>query len=240
MALIDRIKEQAKAKKTRIVFPEGNEPRIIRGVDIVQSQGIADCVILGKEADIRALAPEAKLEGVTFIDPVQSDKTASYAETFYELRKKKGMTPEKAAETMLNTMYYGTMMVHMGDADGMVAGAICSTADTLRPAPLWKAKPSKKQLQLLSCFGLFSRKKASFSKASRRSASFCVPAAVSARTREAPADKSAFAQVRIVAPVVRTSSIKSTGRPLIRSAARSFTRQLSVRFSFLLFASNPV
>ena len=134
MALIDRIKEQAKAKKTRIVFPEGNEPRIIRGVDIVQSQGIADCVILGKEADIRALAPEAKLEGVTFIDPVQSDKTASYAETFYELRKKKGMTPEKAAETMLNTMYYGTMMVHMGDADGMVAGAICSTADTLRPA----------------------------------------------------------------------------------------------------------
>ena len=95
MALIDRIKEQAKAKKTRIVFPEGNEPRIIRGVDIVQSQGIADCVILGKEADIRALAPEAKLEGVTFIDPVQSDKTASYAETFYELRKKKGMTPEK-------------------------------------------------------------------------------------------------------------------------------------------------
>lgn len=134
MALIDRIKEQAKAKKTRIVFPEGNEPRIIRGVDIVQSQGIADCVILGKEADIRALVPEAKLEGVTFIDPVQSDKTASYAETFYELRKKKGMTPEKAAETMLNTMYYGTMMVHTGDADGMVAGAICSTADTLRPA----------------------------------------------------------------------------------------------------------
>ncbi len=134
MALIDRIKEQAKTQKTRIVFPEGNEPRIVRGVDRVQAEGIADCIILGAEADIRALAPEAKLEGVTFIDPATSEKTAEYAATLYELRKAKGMTEEKAAATMLNTMYYATMMVQLGDADGMVAGAICSTADTLRPA----------------------------------------------------------------------------------------------------------
>ena len=134
MALIDRIKEQAKTQKTRIVFPEGIEPRIVRGVDIIQQQGIADCVILGVEENIRALAPECKLDGVTFIDPATSDKTAEYAEVFYELRKKKGVTPEAAQQTLLNTMYYGTMMVHMGDADGMVAGAICSTADTLRPA----------------------------------------------------------------------------------------------------------
>ena len=134
MALIDRIKEQAKGTNACIVFPEGNEPRIVRGVDHVQREGIAQCVILGKEADIRALAPEAKLEGVTFIDPQESPKADEYAQVFYELRKKKGMTPEKAAETVRNSMYYATMMVHMGDADGMVAGAICSTADTLRPA----------------------------------------------------------------------------------------------------------
>ena len=102
MALIDRIKEQAKTQKTRIVFPEGIEPRIVRGVDIIQQQGIADCVILGVEENIRALAPECKLEGVTFIDPATSDKTAEYAEVFYELRKKKGVTPEAAQQTLRN------------------------------------------------------------------------------------------------------------------------------------------
>lgn len=134
MTFIERIKIQAASRKMRIVFPEGNEPRIIRGVDIIQREGFADCTLVGAEADVRALVPEAELKGVAFIDPKVSDKTSGYADSFYHLRKNKGVTPEQAAATVLNPMYFGTMMVQMGDCDGMVAGALCSTADTLRPA----------------------------------------------------------------------------------------------------------
>ena len=97
------------------------------------------------------MAAGASLEGLEIIDPKTSDKCEEYAATLYELRKAKGMTPEQAAELVKDPMYYGVMMVKMGDADGLVSGAIHSTGDMLRPAlQIIKSKPGIKTVS--SCF----------------------------------------------------------------------------------------
>ena len=75
-----------------------------------------------------------QLDGVTIINPETSDKLQDYADTYYEMRKAKGMTPEQALESMKNPLFFGTMLIKKGEADGMVAGAINSTGNTLRPA----------------------------------------------------------------------------------------------------------
>lgn len=85
------------------------------------------------------------ISGARIIDPETSDKTAGYADKFYEMRKAKGMTPEKAAETVKNVLYYGVMMVNEGEADGMVAGACNSSANVIRPSlQILKTKPGTK------------------------------------------------------------------------------------------------
>ena len=76
----------------------------------------------------------SNIEGIQIINPLESEQYETYVNAFYELRKEKGVDLEKAKEMMKNNIYFGTMMVKMGDADGLVAGSICSTADTLRPA----------------------------------------------------------------------------------------------------------
>ena len=100
---------------------------------------------------VKEVAAGASLEGLEIIDPKTSDKCEQYAATLYELRKAKGMTPEQAAELVKDPMYYGVMMVKMGDADGLVSGAIHSTGDMLRPAlQIIKSKPGIKTVS--SCF----------------------------------------------------------------------------------------
>ncbi|HBM74455.1 MAG TPA: phosphate acetyltransferase [Clostridiaceae bacterium] len=136
MELMEKIWSKAKADKKRIVLAEGTEPRVIEAASKIMKEGLADIILLGDEAEIKKLAKEknADIESAKIINPTLSKKFDEYASKFYELRKKKGMTPEKARETLKNVLYFGTMMVKFGDADGMVAGSINTTGDLLRPA----------------------------------------------------------------------------------------------------------
>ena len=134
MALMDAIKAKAKADVKHIVLSEGTEPRTVEAAGIIAKEGLAKVTLLGDVDEIKKVAAGKSLEGVNLIDPEKQANFDEYVNDFYEMRKKKGMTPEKARETMKNTLYYATMMIKKGAADGMVAGAINSTGNTIRPA----------------------------------------------------------------------------------------------------------
>lgn len=134
MALMDSIKAKAKTDLKHIVLAEGTEPRTVEAAGLIVKEGIAKVTLLGDEAEIKKVAAGKSLEGVNMIDPEKADNFEEYAEIFCELRKKKGVTMEQARETMKDPLYYATMMIKQGDADGMVAGAINSTGNTIRPA----------------------------------------------------------------------------------------------------------
>lgn len=147
---LDRISERAKSDKKTIVLPESTDIRVITAASMVMQRGIANIVLVGNEDKIKEQAGDLDLSGVQFVNPETSEKFEDYANSFYEMRKKKGMTPEKAEETMKNPLYWGVMMVKKGEADGMVAGAVNSTANTLRPAlQILKTAPGTK---LVSAF----------------------------------------------------------------------------------------
>ncbi len=151
MAIIDRIKEKAKSDVKHIVLPEGTEQRTLKAAVKIVEQGIAKLTLLGNVEAVKAAAGDLDLGGIDIIDTASSGKCAEYANVLYELRKAKGMTPEAAAETVKDPMYYGIMMVKVGDADGLVSGAVHSTGDMLRPAlQIIKAKPGMKTVS--SCF----------------------------------------------------------------------------------------
>ncbi|NLF26390.1 MAG: phosphate acetyltransferase [Clostridiales bacterium] len=151
MALIDRIKAKARADVRHIVLPEGEEVRNVQAASIIASEGLAKLTLLGNPDKVREVANGAPLPGVEIVDPANSPKSAEYAATLYALRKAKGMTEEEAAKLVRDPMYYGVMMVKMGDADGLVSGAIHSTGDMLRPAlQIIKPKPGIKTVS--SCF----------------------------------------------------------------------------------------
>lgn len=148
----DKLKQRAKCDVKTIVLAEGEDMRTVEAAAIVLKEGYAKIKILGNEEKIKAMAAEKGLDisGAQIIDPEISDKTEEYAEKFYEMRKAKGMTPEKAAETVKNVLYYGVMMVNEGEADGMVAGACNSSANVIRPSlQILKTKPGTK---LVSAF----------------------------------------------------------------------------------------
>ena len=131
------MKEKATANNNTGVLPDINDSRTFNAVAKILEEGTADLVLVGKEAEIKAAAAEigADFSAVKIVDPATDANAAVYAETLYELRKNKGMTLEKAQETIKKDLIaYGIMMVKLGDADGLVAGACHSTADTLRPA----------------------------------------------------------------------------------------------------------
>lgn len=134
MSIMDKILEKAKASKKTIVLPESDDRRMLEASQKIVSQGIANIILLGDEAAIKAKAGDIDLSGVSFVNPLESDKAEAYANELVELRKHKGMTKEKAEETIKDPLYFGCMMVKMGDADGMVAGAVNSTSDVWRPA----------------------------------------------------------------------------------------------------------
>lgn len=137
MEFIEKIKLKAKNSLKTIILPESEDIRILQGAEIVLKEQFANIILLGDEQNIKKLANDNKInvEGATIINPLNSDKLDYYANEFYELRKDKGMTIEKAIETLRDSKaYFATMMVKMGDADGMVSGACHPTADTLKPA----------------------------------------------------------------------------------------------------------
>ena len=137
MAFIDLMKEKARSNKKTIVLPEAEDKRSLVAVEKIMEEGTANLILLGNAEKIAADAKEfgANIEGAAIVDPANDVNFNKYAETLYELRKSKGMTLEKAQETITKDLIaYGIMMVKLGDADGLVAGACHSTADTLRPA----------------------------------------------------------------------------------------------------------
>ena len=128
--------EHARAVRKTIVLPESDDDRILRAADAIMRRGIADIVLLGDETAVRDRAAELGLNisaarVVSTSDPALSEK---YAAEFARLRAKKGVTLEQARERIQDVSYFGTMMVHMGDADGMVSGAAHTTAHTIVPS----------------------------------------------------------------------------------------------------------
>ena len=140
---LNRMKSAAKADLKTIVLPEGEDPRTIVAATKIIEEGLAKIVILGNPDEI-------DVPGATVIDPRNSEKHEEYAQKFAELRAKKGVTIEQARAQVMDATYFGTMMVKMGDADGLVSGACHSTANTLRPAlQILKTAPGTK---LVSAF----------------------------------------------------------------------------------------
>ena len=140
-----RMFEKARTNPKTIVLPESEDERILRATDILQRKRAVDVILLGNKEDIDSKCSSLGIklhESIKIIDPQTSPLKSEYAKKFYELRKHKGMTEEGAVDIMNNKNYFGTMMIYMGDADGMVSGANNTTADTIRPAlQIVKTKP---------------------------------------------------------------------------------------------------
>ena len=152
MSFINDIKQRAKQDIKTIILPESNDLRVIKATEQVLKEGYSDIILIGNKEEIKKLAQENNIDisKAKIVDPLKSDKFSEYAEKFYELRKAKGMTLDKAKEIMKDNVYFGMMMVKQGDGDGLVSGACHSTADTLRPAlQILKTKPGTK---LVSAF----------------------------------------------------------------------------------------
>jgi phosphate acetyltransferase len=130
-----RLIQQARAARKRIVLPEGDEPRTIRAAIICEEKGIADCVLLGKREVIESVA---EAQGVTLPDTLEiidpDSVRAEYVAPMVELRKSKGLTPGQALEQLTDTVVLGTMMLATDKVDGLVSGAVHTTANTVRPA----------------------------------------------------------------------------------------------------------
>ena len=140
---LNRMKAAAKADKKTIVLPEGEDPRTIEAAKKIVAEDLANIVILGDPETI-------DVPGATVVNPRTAEQHDAYAAKFAELRAKKGVTLPEAMEQMNDATYFGTMMVKMGDADGLVSGACHSTANTLRPAlQILKTAPGTK---LVSAF----------------------------------------------------------------------------------------
>lgn len=130
--------QQARANRRRIVLPEGNEERILRATAALVAEQTAEIILLGDPTEIRGsvnrLGIALDLAQVTVIDPASSPKLDTYVDALYQMRRERGLTREQAHDQMLDVSFFGTMMVQLGDADGMVSGAVHTTAHTIRPA----------------------------------------------------------------------------------------------------------
>ncbi|NJB68583.1 phosphate acetyltransferase [Desulfobaculum xiamenense] len=136
--------ETAKKHRMRIVMPEGECDRILRAAEILLRRGVCEVIILGTMDKLTAKISELglNLDGARLIDPATSELLDDYAQTYFESRKHKGILMDEARDKMLDPTYFGTMMVHKDHADGMVSGAINTTAHTIRPAfEFVKTKP---------------------------------------------------------------------------------------------------
>ena len=133
---LENLIAKAKSDIKTIVLPEGEDERILQAAHAIAEMKAAKLVILGNKEEIETYFAKNgwNMDGIEIIVPENSEKLEQYAETFYEMRKDKGISKEDALKQMHNYNYFGTMMIKAGDADGMVSGANHSTADTVRPA----------------------------------------------------------------------------------------------------------
>ncbi|MDR1102460.1 MAG: phosphate acetyltransferase [Tannerella sp.] len=135
--LIQTIVARAKADKQRIVLPEGTEERTLKAADRLLADEVARLILIGDPDEIRSLAAGFGLEHIgkaTLIDPKRHDRKQVYADLLLQLRRSKGMTPEKAAVLVEDPLYLACLMIKAGDADGEIAGAQNTTGNVLRPA----------------------------------------------------------------------------------------------------------
>lgn len=136
MSFIDSIKDRAKKNIKTIILTESEDVRVLEAAAKVKEEKFANVILIGNENDATELATRNNIDitGIQIINPETSEKYEEYVNAFYELRKAKGITLEQAKEIVKDNMYFGTMMLKQGDADGLVSGACHSTANTLRPA----------------------------------------------------------------------------------------------------------
>lgn len=137
MNLIQSIVDRAKANKQRIVLPEGTEERTLVAADRLVADGVAEIILIGEPNEIRQEADRLGLKhinGAHLLDPKNHDKKQAYADLLLDLRRAKGMTPEKAAVLVEDPLYLACLMIKAGDADGEIAGARNTTGNVLRPA----------------------------------------------------------------------------------------------------------
>ncbi len=153
MSLMETIKAKAKADKKHILLPEGAEERTVQAAARIMAEGLAKVTLFGKKEDIQATADKfgVSLEGIDTINPTEAEDYERYSEWFYELRKAKGVTPEKAHAMIADPLFYAAMMIKDKKADGFVSGAINTTGNTLRPGlQIIKTKPGISTVS--SCF----------------------------------------------------------------------------------------
>lgn len=151
MSFIDGIKARAKQNMKTIVLPESDDRRTLEAASKILAEGVANIVLVGNKEAIEKGAEGLDISKATIIDPDNTDKLQAYIDILVEVRKSKGMTPEQAKELLTKDyLYFAVTMVKAGDADGMVSGAVHSTADTLRPSlQILKTAPGTK---LVSAF----------------------------------------------------------------------------------------
>ncbi len=145
MDILEQMIARAKANKQRIVLPEGDEPRTLEAANILLRDRIADLILIGDPEKIAGMAAEKGFDYIKeakIVDPLHDAKMPEYTQLLFELRKSKGMTEEEAAKKAQDPLYLGCLMIKAGDADGELAGARGTTADTIRPAfQILKTKP---------------------------------------------------------------------------------------------------
>lgn len=138
MNFIENIKDKARKQIKTIILPEAEDIRTLKAAEIALKEKYANIVLIGNKTEIleKAKTNNIDIQEAEIIEPRTSENYEKYVNLFYELRKHKGMTIEKAKETVLDPVYFGMLMVKDDEtkADGLVSGAIHSTADTLRPA----------------------------------------------------------------------------------------------------------
>ncbi|MDE5978223.1 MAG: phosphate acetyltransferase [Turicibacter sp.] len=150
MDIITNLKHQILGKNIRIVFPEGNEPRVVQAASLLSRENMLKPILIGSVEEVKTAAGMYSLEGCEIIDPKQYNEIEEMIAELVTVRKGK-VSEEKARELISNVNYFGTMLVHMGKAAGLVSGAIHSTSDTVRPAlQIIKTKPG-----ICKTFGYF-------------------------------------------------------------------------------------
>jgi malate dehydrogenase (oxaloacetate-decarboxylating)(NADP+) len=150
---------KAQAEPKRVVFPEGDNEKILRACHMLVEEKIAKPLLLGNEQAIRAIAADAgvDLDGTEIIDVERSTFRASYAHEFFRLRQRRGMTLSEARELISNRNVFGSLMVHMGDADALVSGVTQHYPDTIRPA-LQVIKTREDVHKVSGLYGMITRK----------------------------------------------------------------------------------
>ncbi len=145
MSFIENISKKAKLNKKTIVLPESTDLRTLKATSEILNRGIANIILIGDEDEILNKDDSLNLSSATIINPKTSDHFSHFTKEFYEMRKNKGISLADAENKLKDPLYFGVMLVKKGIAHGMVAGAINSTANTLRPAlQILKTDPKSK------------------------------------------------------------------------------------------------